>query len=815
MQAARRSEVWASSAVLRALGRAALVVVLAACASSPNGSTRAPSSIASAPPAPRESVALVPPADASSRVAPTAPAGVGETTDTTASDPRFAAVDAAVSAAIDAAKMPGCVMIVGRHDEVLLRKAYGSRSLVPERTPMTLDTVFDLASLTKPLATSTAIMILVERGKVDLQAPASRYVPELAHLPPFTVEQLLVHTSGLPAATPISDYALATIEDHSATMKRLGESLVGKLKTQPGERFLYSDVGFIVLEEIVRRRSGANLATFTKDEVFTPLGMNDTGYLPDPDLRARAAPTELRDGEMMQGDVHDPRAWAMGGVAGHAGVFSTADDLARYARMMLGRGALDGKRIVSERTFDLWTARHDTSSGGRALGWDRDSRFATHRSPLLSPRAFGHGGFTGTVMWIDPGKDLYVVFLSNRVHPDGKGAVNPLVAELSTLAIDASETKTGIDVLRAESFERLKGAHIGLVTNASARAKDGTSTLDLLRAASPSTLTLAAIFSPEHGIQAAAEGKIADGTYHGVPVYSLYGDRASPTGTTLDGIDTLVFDLQDAGARFYTYASTMKLAMKVAAERKLRFVVLDRPNPLGGAEVAGPVIERAAGDRGSFVNHHPLPVRHGMTMGELARLFADDGQLDLRLDVVRMTGWDRREYFDHTGLSWTSPSPNLRSVDEVVLYPAVGLLESTNLSVGRGTDTPFEVIGAPFIDGEALAKNVKARGIPGLDVEEVTFSPKASPHQGKTCHGLRLRVTDRARFEPVRAAVTIALALQELHSTEWDVDHVDRMLQSKPALEAIKAGKSADAVVGTWSAALSAFVKKREKFLLY
>lgn len=786
--------------------RAAVVALLSlvACASAPRRAVeRAPA----APPAVRENIAAVPNGDAG------APAVVVE--GDAVFDTRFAAVDAAILAAIDAGKMPGCVLIVGRHDEVLVRKAYGSKALLPERVPMTLDTVFDLASLTKPLATSTSIMILAERGKIDLHAPASRYVPELARLPGFTVEQLLTHTSGLPAATPISDYALATLDDHSATMQKLGVSLEGKLKAQPGERFLYSDVGFIVLEEIVRRRAGRSLATFSKEEVFMPLGMVDTGYLPGPELRERAAPTEQRDGHYMQGDVHDPRAWVMGGVAGHAGVFSTADDLALYARAMLGKGALDGHRIVSEKTFDDWTARRDTSSGGRALGWDKDSRFATHRSTLLSPRAFGHGGFTGTVMWIDPGKDLYAVFLSNRVHPDGKGAVNPLVAELATLAIDASETKTGIDVLRAESFDRLKGAHVGLVTNASARAKDGTSTLDLLRAASPSTLTLSAIFSPEHGIQAAAEGKIAGGTYHGVPVYSLYGDRASPTSTTLDGIDTLVFDLQDAGARFYTYASTMKLAMKVAGERGLRFVVLDRPNPIGGAEVAGPVLERELDKGGSFVNHHALPVRHGMTMGELARMFADDGQLALRLDVVRMQGWVRREYFDHTGLAWTSPSPNLRSVDEVVLYPAVGLLESTNLSVGRGTETPFEVLGAPYVDGEALARNVKARGIPGLAVEQATFTPTASPHQGKVCHGLRLRVTDRARFEPVRAAVTIALALQEIHAADWDVDHVDRMLQSKPALEAIKAGRSADAVVATWSTGLAAFVKKRERFLLY
>ncbi len=720
-------------------------------------------------------------------------------------DLRFAGLDGPITAAIEAGKLPGCVLLVGRHDEVLVRRAYGSRAVLPAPAPMTVDTVFDLASLTKPLATATSVMILVERGKIALEAPAAKYLPELARLPAFTVEQLLLHTSGLPAATPISDYALP---DRAAIMRRLGQSLEGKLKTAPGERFVYTDVGFVILEEIVRRTSGKDFATFTRDEIWEPLGMDETGFLPSPALRLRAAPTEQRDGQWMKGDVHDPRAFALGGVAGHAGVFSTADDLSRFARALLGKGALDGKRILAERTFERMITRHETTSGGRGLGWDRDSKFATHRSALLSPRAFGHGGFTGTALWIDPGKDLYVVFLSNRVHPDGKGAVNPLVAEVATLAVDASETRTGIDVLRSESFERLKGAKIGLVTNASARARDGAATLDVLRSAPG--VTLAAIFSPEHGILGIREGKVGDGTYHGVPVYSLYGERSSPSGTTLDGIDTLVFDLQDAGARFYTYASTMKAAMKVAADRKLRFVVLDRPNPLGGVEMAGPVLD----DPGSFVNHHALPVRHGMTMGELARLFAEDEHLDLKLEVVRLQGWRRKDYFDHTGLAWVSPSPNLRSVEEVVLYPAVGLLESTSLSVGRGTDTPFEVLGAPGIDGEALAKNVEARGIPGLAVLPITFSPTTSVHQGKKCGGLRLRVTDRALFEPVRAAVTLALAIHDVWP-EWDLEHVDRMLQSKPAMAAITSGKTADEVIATWAQALATFGAKRQRFLLY
>lgn len=781
---------------MRAVRLALAAVMLAACASAPPALPPV-----SHGPAERAPVPVPPPAP----VVPVATAASAAGTDA-----RFAAVDAAVAAAIEAGKMPGCVLMVGRQNEVLFKKAYGSRALLPAPVPMTADTVFDLASLTKPLATSTSVMILVERGKIDLKARASRYVPELAKLPPFTVEQLLVHTSGLPAATPISDY-VSVATDRSAVMRRLGETLAGKLKARPGERFLYSDVGFIVLEEIVRRRSGRDLETFAREEIWTPLGMTETGFVPSAELRARAAPTEQRDGEWMIGDVHDPRAWAMGGVAGHAGVFSTADDLSRYARALLAHGTLDGNRIVSDKTFETWTARHETSSGGRALGWDRDSRFATHRSSLLSARAFGHGGFTGTAIWIDPAKDLYVVFLSNRVHPAGKGAVNPLVAELATLTIDATETKTGIDVLRAESFERLKGTHVGLVTNASARARDGTSSIDALRAAP--NVTLSAIFSPEHGIQAAAEGKIADGAYHGVPVYSLYGQRSSPTSTTLDGIDTLVFDLQDVGARFYTYASTMKLAMKVAADKKLRFVVLDRPNPIGGLEVAGPVLDTGQG--ASFVNHHALPVRHGMTLGELARLFADDDKLDVRLEVVRMQNWKRRQYFDSTGLTWISPSPNLRSVDEAVLYPAVGLLESTNLSVGRGTDTPFEVLGAPYVDGVALAKNVAARGVVGLEVEPVTFTPTADPHRGKVCKGLRMRVTDRATFEPVRAALAVALAMLELYASDWDVEHVERMLQSKTALDALKAGSSVDAIAATWSSPLASFVKKRERFLLY
>jgi uncharacterized protein YbbC (DUF1343 family) len=719
---------------------------------------------------------------------------------------RWAPIGTAIQAAIDAGKMPGCVFVVGRRDEILYQRAFGSRSLLPSQSPMTVDTVFDLASLTKPIATATSIMILVSRGKVDLDARASGYVPELAQLPPFTVRQLLVHTSGLPAGTPMSHWSTnrAEVLRHIAGLT---------LKSAPGEQFNYSDVGFVVLQEIVERTSGTDLASFAADEIFAPLGMKDTGFLPPPDLRARAAPTEQRDGGFMQGEVHDPRAFALGGVAGHAGVFSTAADLTRYARAMLSRGAWGGRRVLDEPAFERFISRQETSKGGRTLGWDLDSSFATHRSALLSPHAFGHGGYTGTALWIDPDKDLFVLFLSNRVHPDGKGAVNPLVAEIATLAISAATVDTGIDVLRAEGFERLRGANVALVTNAAARAKDGTTTIDVLRAG---PLTVRALFTPEHGMSADREGAIADATYQGIPVHSLYGERLSPAGEQLGGIDTIVFDLQDVGVRFYTYASTMKRAMKLAADRGLRFVVLDRPNPIDGDAVQGPVLADTAEQMSkAFVNFHPLPLRHGMTMGELARLFADDDHLDLKLDVVRMNAWHRRDAFDRTGLSWSPPSPNLRSLRAVGLYPAIGLLESTNVTVGRGTDMPFEIVGAPWMKADEVAKRLAELAPPGVSFDTTEVTPKSSVHANKRCRAVRVRVTEKATFEPVRTAIAIAVALRDVHPTEWDFEQMDKMLRFSPALAAIRANKSIDEIEATWTPGLEAFKEHRRHFLLY
>jgi uncharacterized protein YbbC (DUF1343 family) len=695
---------------------------------------------------------------------------------------RFASLDPIVEQAIEAAKMPGCVIVVGRSDGVVFEKAYGARSVQPERAPMTKDTVFDIASLTKAVATTTSLMMLVDRGVVDLDARASRYVPELASTS-FTVRHLLLHTSGLPPVTAMADFSLGRAE----LMRRIGAL---KLKTAPGEQFVYSDVGFVVLQEIVERTTQKSLAEFTRGEIFAKLEMADTGFLPDPALRERAAPTEQRGGVFMRGDVHDPRAFALGGVAGHAGVFSTGRDLARFARAMLRR------EVVSDATLDRFLVRHATPKGGRALGWDIDSVYATHRSPRLSARAFGHGGFTGTAIWIDPERDAFFVFLSNRVHPDGKGAVNPLIGELATLALDALDVRTGIDVLVDQGGAPLKDARVALLTNASAKTRDGATTVDALRA----TANVTAILTPEHGLGADREGRIADATYAGVPVYSLYGEREGPPASVLSGIDALVVDLQDAGLRFYTYASTMKKAILAAAAAGVRVVVLDRPNPIDGVHVQGPV------DDG-------LALRHGMTMGELATMFSEG--TDVRLEVVRLDGWRRTDTFEKTGLRWSPPSPNLRTPTSVALYPLTGLFESTNLSVGRGTDMPFEILAAPWLDAAALAKKLDgAVGTAGLSFEPIEITPNASVHARKKCRAIRIRIVRPSLFEPVHAAVAIASVLRGQHSN-FTFDAMNAMVRSPAAIAAIKDGKGVADVEATWAADLGAFLERRERFLLY
>jgi uncharacterized protein YbbC (DUF1343 family) len=550
-------------------------------------------------------------------------------------------------------------------------------------------------------------------------------------------------------------------------------------------------------------------------------------------LKQRAAPTEQRDGQWIQGEVHDPRAYRLAGIAGHAGLFSTANDMAIYASMMLAEGSLtiDGQtaEVLSPRTVDLMTAPNRVSSGIRGLGWDKKTGYSSNKGDLLSSRAFGHGGFTGTVLWMDPSNDLFFIFLSNRVHPNGKGSVNALAGQIlnvvaSSLAIEdksatanaavsSSAVETGIDVLVRDNFRQLAGQRIGLITNHTGRAQDGGSTAALLQAAEQVNLTT--LFSPEHGFEGKLDvekiGDTQDATT-GLKVYSLYGPTRKPTPEMLDNLDTVVFDIQDIGCRFYTYVSTMGEAMRAAAEQGKRFVVLDRPNPINGLAMAGPMLDAGLE---SFVGYHHLPVRHGMTTGELAQMFKSELKLELDLQVIRCEHWQREQYWESTGLTWINPSPNMRSLSEATLYPGIGLLETTNISVGRGTDIPFEWIGAPWIDARPLAAELASYSLPGVIFVPVEFTPTSSKYEGELCHGVNIAIIDRAKFEPIQVGIALACALRKLHADQWETKSLNRLLGNKQVEQAIIDGKPLEEVVELSQAGVKDFAKRRQPFLLY
>lgn len=734
-------------------------------------------------------------------------------------EPGFSLIDTVVLKGIAEKKAPGAVVSVLHQGQVVYLKALGNRAIEPTPEPMTSDTIFDLASLTKPIATATALFTLVDAGQVRLGDRVSVYWPEFAQngKENITLEHLLTHTSGL-----IADNALA---DYQQGKGKALEKICGlQVQNPPGERFTYSDVGFIVLGEIVARVSGKPLDHYSQEKIFKPLGMDDTGFNPPARVHQRCAPTQKTDGVILRGVVHDPRARLMDGVAGHAGLFSTQADLVRYAEMILGNGARKGIRILSPAAVRAMTTPRPVPRGWRTFGWDADTAFSSNRGELFPKRtSFGHTGFTGTSIWFDPASGTAVLFLSNRVHPDGKGDVGRLRGQVATLVAGqllqgkkppSQTVATGIDILQREQFARLKGATVGLVTNHSGRNSQGASAIDLLHKAPG--VKLAALFSPEHGIRGAVDAKVADSIDEktGLPVFSLYGERRKPAPEQLKGIDTLVYDIQDAGCRYYTYISTLGLVMDAAAEANLRLIVLDRPNPIGGLAFNGPMLDPG---KESFVAFHRLPVRHSLTIGELAKLFHQERETakKCRLEVVAMEGWKRAALFDATGLEWVYPSPNLRTLSAALLYPGIGLLETTNLSVGRGTDRPFEWIGAPWMNGVALAQLLNSENLPGLRFVPFSQTPVSSVLAGKKCNGVQIFVDDWKLFEPLRAGMAVAWALRKLHPNDWKMDRYNTLLANQATFDAIKEGKHYLQIESSWRRDLADYAKRRAGVLLY
>jgi uncharacterized protein YbbC (DUF1343 family)/CubicO group peptidase (beta-lactamase class C family) len=780
------------------------------------------------------------------------------------SSARLAQMDGVINQEIAQHHLPGAVVLVSRKGRIIWNKSYGSRAVEPAREAMTVDTIFDLASLTKVVATATSIMILVERGKVRLADPVSTYIPELKGegRENITIEQLLTHRSGY-----APDFDLRERwSGYDEAIKRLAKE---PLRNPPGTRFTYSDIGFITLGEVVKRVSGMPLDQFAKENIFQPLGMRETGFRPAATLRARIAPTENRRGQLsylgdtptnlgaegdvwLRGQVHDPTSYRMGGVAGHAGLFSTAKDLAIYCQMILNGGEYNGVRVLSVLSVaEMTRPRLVTNNGGtRGLGWDINTSFSSNRGELFPLGSFGHTGFTGTSIWIDPASQMFVVFLSNRVHPDGKGDVGPLRGRVATIVAGAItdnsvaqhareqsanyyaqvvkalqqfaprsddtgtpvKVLTGIDVLERDNFKPLAGLRLGLVTNHTGRNREGRQTIDVLNKAPG--VKLVALFSPEHGIRGLADDKVSDSKDEatGLPIYSLYNESRRPKPEQLKDLDALVYDIQDVGVRFYTYISTLGYLLEEAAKAKLPVFVLDRPNPIGGVDVDGPT---ADSDKLSFTSYHTIPTRHGLTIGELAQLFNRQRNIGADLRVIKMEGWRRSMWFDETNLTWINPSPNMRSLTEATLYPGVGLLETTNVSVGRGTDTPFEVVGAPWIQGDKLADYLNQRGIPGVRFVPLRFMPSASVFKDEQCGGVNIIITDRAAFRPLLAGIEMALALRHLYPNDWKIDKYLRLLANADTLERIKRGESAREIVASWNASLQEFRRARAEILLY
>lgn len=750
------------------------------------------------------------------------------------------ALDAIIEAAVRDDVIPGAVVWVGWRGRILYRKAYGWRALVPEREPMTEDTIFDLASLTKVVATAPAIMWLFERGLLRLNDPVTQYLPEFqGGKSRITVRQLLTHFSGLKP-----DLELET--DWSGYEVAIQKALQEPPAAEPGERFIYSDINFILLGEIVRRLSGQPLDEFTREKIFEPLGMHETCFRPPRQWLPRIAPTEQLPGQShpLRGVVHDPTARRMGGVAGHAGLFSTAHDLSRFAQMMLGLGEFRGARILQPLTVRKMTSPQSPADQYvlRGLGWDIDSAYSANRGELFPLGSYGHTGFTGTSLWIDPTTQSYVILLTNSVHPRVRPPINSLRSRVATLvaaqlgidlpgvaltgynetlvavrrrAVRNGRVYTGLDVAAENRFALLRGQRVGLITNHTGRSRSGARNVELMLDAG---VKLVALFAPEHGLSGTIEDRyVPDGKDEatGLPVWSLYrADTKRPLPELLQQVDTLVFDIQDIGTRFYTYLCTMLYAMESAAESGRRFVVFDRPNPITGIYVEGPTLQP---EFTSFIGCVPgLPLRHGMTAGEIALMERERRNLKVDLEVVKLRGWERGDWFDATGLVWINPSPNIRSLEAALLYPAVALLEaSRNYSVGRGTDAPFLQVGADWIHGSELADYLNRRHIPGIRAYPVRLRPTRSVFAGQEIEGVRFVVLDREVVQVARLGLEIASAIQRLYPDRISWNNCEQHFGDARVIQWLREGEDPRLLADRLAAQAAPWARSRQRWLLY
>ncbi len=923
------------------------------------------------------------------------------------SNPNFTLVSQLINDAIAQGKLPGAVVQIGHGGQVVFQQAYGNRKLAnepglnDEPSPaerMTEDTIFDMASLTKCIVTATAIGQLYESGKLDFDAPLERYLSAFnpKHDPQrslVTVRLLLTHFSGEAPDIDLKDPWGLAAPDKAEGLRR---ALATPLASTPGTKFVYSDINFILLGFIVETLSNQRLEDYARKHIFQPLGMVNSAYhafdracgskltfgtalaLPPQNGPVYGYPTSCHTeegwemtsivdiaptahddegtpatnpdfGHLLRGTVHDPTTRRMGGVAGHAGVFSTTHDMGLFAQALLDRLAdrpsrfpLKGSTLLllstpeqpghnpgqlaaanaAERAslagapFFAPSAKGGVSGearpdGGpnpkgtpdrlllapnypavkgqtlRGFGWDIDSGYSKPRGRVFPIGSFGHTGFTGTSLWLDPGSNTYVLLLANAIHPHAGAAISNLRGEVATAAAQALDlypdpastavpenpyeagapssrpappdakvgapaqaheapvVLTGIDVLEATHFAALTKiiqAHhgdfrVGLLTNQTGVDHNGNRVIDILNSTRfrEDGLKLTTLFSPEHGIVGRQDTEHMNAETDpatGLHVTSLYGPHESdkrPSHAQLKDLDAVVIDLQNVGVRFYTYDTVVGYFLEAAAAEKrtyghdLKMVVLDRPDPLGGLAVQGPVSDAGLE---SYTDYMPLPIRYGMTIGELARYINGVQNLNAALTVVPMQSWKRDEFFDETGLPWVDPSPNLRSLAAAILYPGVALLEMTNVSVGRGTETPFEVFGAgqtptapAWFHAAEVAATLNARSIPGVRFEpiHVTIADDANhyPFHGQTIEAVHVITTDRALLDSPELGIELLSTLHRLYPAQFQLAKAMRLVANGATLDALASGDDPRTIASGWKPALEEFKRRRQPFLLY
>jgi uncharacterized protein YbbC (DUF1343 family)/CubicO group peptidase (beta-lactamase class C family) len=719
--------------------------------------------------------------------------------------------------ALEDSRTPGAVAYVGDRDGAWFQQAQGWRQVEPERLPVEAGTPYDLASLTKAVATTTAVMLLRDEGALLLDDPVHRYVP-IPAFQRFTLRQLLTHTSGLVAGRDF--YKEVTSLD-----QMLARYAALDLESAPGTRWRYSDVGFMLLGRVVEMAAHDRLDAFCRKRIFAPLGMTRTAYNPPAEWASQCAATENCPWRkrLLVGVVHDENAYAVGGVSGHAGLFSTASDLATFALALM-----DGK-ILKEATLDEMTRAGQVPFQPRqGLGWWLDSWTGDPRTekcigflPVRS--SFGFSGWTGTSLWMDRATGRFAILLGNTCHPTRATRDNDTfrrtfyTAVAQTLYPGRFATHSGLDRLVDEDFSPLRGKRIALLTHRAAVDRFGRSIFDVFRLAPD--LDLRCVYSPEHGLKSQAEAgaQVKEQQTIAAPVISLYGEQKRPTPDQLAGIDYFVVDLQDVGARYYTYAATLKECMAACAAASKPMLILDRPNPVGGDTLEGPI----ATDTTHSVCWGNVPIRHGMTLGEIARYFqgTDFAHTPVQVIVKTLDGWPRTQLFADCDLPWVPPSPNIPTPETALVYIGTCLFEGTNLNEGRGTDTPFQLIGAPWLDAKKVIKKLDEEDYPGCRLEAVKYTPQAIPgkaanplYRDEECEGIRITVEKPQEVRAFRTAVALLCALHDKHPKQFQwKENFDVLAGGTDLRQRIEAGQSPKEILAAYTDALQSFATARPK----